>query len=371
MWWLICGTKRKRLRLSAVLFLCSVGCGSKTGLDIPPSDEVVVFERPDGGPVCTRTGRRLEQRIPEVLFVLDRSGSMRLGFDGGEVVDSESSRWSILGDGLLRALEGREDGFTFGAHIFPDIPLDEEQACAVRPTPVLPLGGANNRALFERVFERWFPTGGTPTAEALRGARRHVADPPPGVQRFVVLATDGAPNCNENPPVLPPDCVCTSLMPGDCVLRRDATDCLDEFEPVEAVRALADEEGVPVYVIGLQEFDNPAFRSVLDAMAVAGRRPQTSGDRLFYDVRRIEQLDGVLEEITAGLTRCVYYLDGRIGPDEVDLLRLDDTEIARDESGVDGWSLTNPSAGEITLHGTACALAEGVGQAPEAFGPCR
>ena len=367
----MCLVRRLPAWLTLVLALSWAGCGSKTGLGIP--DFELGADGGADGRVCVSERDPLEQRIPEVLFVVDQSRSMEFGLDGSTDPPREDSRWVLLGDSLVRALEERGDGFSFGALLFPDAPTpirDIQEACSLNPGIDLPIGRGNLGRL-RRVFEDGDPSGGTPTALALMEARAQFTDPLPGVQRFVVLATDGAPNCNPNPPVPPPDCVCT----GDSSMTCEDPEtgpyqCLDDVNAIAAVQGLADEDGIPVYVIGIEDPTKPEYRSVLDAMAVAGRRPRPEGAERYYDVREPEDLDRALAEITESLARCVYYLGGAIGAEDVGSVRIGSTTLPLDPSGIDGWSLSNPVAGEITLHGSACALAEVSDEPLAAFGEC-
>ena len=146
--------------------------------------------------------------------------------------------------------------------------------------------------------------------------------------------------------------------------------CLDDVSAITAVQALADEDGIPVYVIGIDDPTKPEYRSVLDAMAVAGRRPRPEGERRYYDVRREEDLDQALEEITESLARCVYYLGGSLTSSEVESVRIGGTLVRRDPEGRDGWNITNPVSGEISLHGSPCELAESSDEPLAAFGEC-
>ena len=361
---------QSRALIGLLIFGSVLGCGSRTGLDLLEVDDDLGT---DGGLECTVRGDRLaplEQRVPEVLFVIDASGSMTFGLDGNEMPEGDD-RWTILGRALLSAVSVRSEELSFGAVVYPDSPTFAD-GCNMRSAPLLSMGDRRNGLFLERLFERWMPDGGTPTAAALHLARENVKDPPPNVQRFVILATDGAPNCNPSPPRPTPDCVCTRS--GWCGLPEDAVNCLDDVDPVEAVRAITDEEGVPVYVVGLLDtglgYPASEFRRVLDAMAEAGRRPQRDAPTLYYDATQPGALDRILGEIVGGLTRCVYYLSGALAVDDVVAVRVGDTTLTRDDTGIDGWSVSNPSAGEITLHGSACALAEDAGQLPTAVGEC-
>ena len=109
-----------------------VGCGSKTGLRIPERSEDGGLDSGTDGRICASGRDTLEQRVPEVLFVIDQSRSMEFGLDGRTDAPRDDSRWALLGDSMIRAIESRGSGFSFGALLFPDAPTpipDIQAAC--------------------------------------------------------------------------------------------------------------------------------------------------------------------------------------------------------------------------------------------------
>jgi hypothetical protein len=113
------------------------------------------------------------------------------------------------------------------------------------------------------------PEGGTPTSASLR----FVKDLPTFTEeertRFVVLLTDGVPNCNEGNTYRGGEelCRCTT---DSCTGLLERRGCLDMDTSVTAVRELS-EKGITTIVVGFgadtAEGNGPA---VLDAMARAG-----------------------------------------------------------------------------------------------------
>lgn len=346
------------------------GCGSKTGLLVPERDAATETE----AGLCVRSRSTLEQRTPEILFVLDRSRSMLFDLEGGIADPGEVRRWDLLGDALVTALRVREGALGYGVLLFPNTPdpiNTIQDACRVGGTASVPIGTTNVDRI-ARLFTSETPAGGTPTAGALRRARDLIASPRPGVQRFVILATDGAPNCNGEPPAPPPLCLCTSNDPEVC---NDPVigpfQCLDDSAAVDAVSALSSEDGVPVYVIGIDDPRRPEFGATLDAMAVAGMRPRMGSGRSFYDVREPEDLDEAVETITASIERCVYYLTDRLDSSEIVSLQLDGELLPQDPSQTDGWAVTNGPAGEISLFGPTCDRVDAAEGTLTAFTGCR
>jgi hypothetical protein len=360
-----------------LLFVFLVGCGSKTGLLI---DEF----RPDGGAdaswdagrdagfdanVCEPGEQPLTRRVPEIMFVIDRSRSMRFTIDGREPEPDEISRWDLLRDALDRSLRPRERDLAFGALTFPDAPdvsMSIEEACQLELSLDVPIRQRNTNRLLE-LFDS-LPAGGTPTAPALDEARRQFTRRPlSGVTRFAILATDGAPNCNPSPPVPPPGCTCTGDSPEACLGPDGAFQCLDDTTAIEAIDQLF-RAGIPVYVIG--SIDDPRFAGVLDQMAEAGGRPRMGPGRQFYDVRVPADFDNALQSITDTIARCVFYLTGGFGGGEVATVEVDGMQVPRDDMHVEGWDFTDTTTGEVTFFGGACDLAAQPGATIRAITAC-
>src|SRR5690606_5769175 len=119
------------------------------------------------------------------------------------------------------------------------------------------------------------PSGGTPTGATLEVVKERLADVPG--QSFVILATDGAPNCNPDATCGYDQCQpniegangCPVEGPRNCCEPPEGfrESCNDAAPTLAAIRALAN-ANIPVYVVGLPGVDR--YASLLDEMAVAG-----------------------------------------------------------------------------------------------------
>src|SRR5262249_21865205 len=147
-------------------------------------------------------------------FAIDRSNSMADALTGGPPMPGEENRWQLLRDALAATLSPA-DLLEVGAKFFPRVLADDVhdpvQACMVDRGIDLPPTRGGSPALLS-VFESTQPRGGTPTAFALGEVRDWlVTHPITGVPRFVILATDGGPNCNPDTGVPPDMCLCTGV----------------------------------------------------------------------------------------------------------------------------------------------------------------
>jgi len=292
---------------------------------------------PDAGP-CQPRPLPLVPAVPTVMFVIDRSGSMLEDLDGR--TDAGVSRWQLLHSTLNSVLPPLDQKIAMGALIYP-LPFD---ACTA-PTAVdlSPALGNASRLLS---FFSTRPVGGTPTATAVDVAAQHLRTLRTATSaRALILATDGAPNCNES--LQNATCVCTSTpqFNPNC----DApSHCLDDVATVSQLRSTFS-QGMPTYVIGLGSSLNQ-FASTLDAMAVAGGVPRMGIGPRYYSVANQSELTDAFNRVTAQLTRCTFLLNG---------LTLNDTFVVQ-VGGVDvpqgpnGWEWLNLANGELALHGMAC-----------------
>ncbi len=370
-------------KLTAIFAVCaaamSTHCGAKTGLDYPDIEPIpeagmdtfrdVPFVRYEA---CVPGRYGLVRRTAEVIFVIDRSGSMDAALEA-EVGDGgrSPSRWNSLADALRVSIAGEvETRLSMGALVFPRVPVVErpsfEESC--NTNPLLPedrvLPAFNNSSAILRIFQRTRPRGSTPTYSAIVRAgdilRDEAArDPDRSRARYIILATDGGPNCNEM--LDPANCVCAVEDPLGRDVCRDNPGlarwfCLDRDRVVDHVGQLA-REGFYTYVVGLDNPSETAMIETLNAVAVAGQRPNPVGDFRYYSIRRVDQLFATFRDIATTIARCAFVTPSR--PDDPNNLRVEigGLTVPRDRAHQNGWDWTNQDYGEITLYGAACTRA--------------
>jgi len=349
--------------LVALLFVVP-SCGAKTGLTVPdaPMDAppmMDVPDSPDAPLICLPGEFPITPATADVVFVIDRSGSMRLTLDGLEDRPPDEWRWRVLRDALRDAFSTLDVRVNVGAKFYPD-PIDPsmplvppEEACRSSggiDVPISPTG--ESRVI--SIFDATEPLGGTPTAVAIAEASAALrrAD---SARRFIVLATDGGPNCNPDPRIDPFSCTCTSA-PDACLIPDVGVySCLDEGRTISTI-SMAAGSGAPVFVIGIEDPTRPDFASVLDAMAVAGGRPREitmPGDRAFYSVRSAIELRDALEVITSSISLCGFVSPSVPADESTFFVEIDGVRIP-----ADGWRWVDRARGELELGPEACELAQ-------------
>ncbi len=239
---------------------------------------------------------------PDMLIVLDRSLSMSL-----------NRRWEPSKQAVKAITRDFGGMLRFGMSVFPG----SGGECAQGRLDV-PLGIDNGDAI-SALVDQTEASGLTPTGAALNQALRILSAEPNARPAYVLLVTDGEPNCHALP-----------LFPDTA--QQDAARA--------AVRALR-ENNIPTYVIGYQI--DAAYQGLMNDLAVLGGtsryRPVASGDEIVATFR----------EITKDVVKCSFALGE--APDARRIrVELDGQAIALGAS--DGWQLEGQS---ITLQGAACA----------------
>lgn len=284
---------------------------------------------------------------PNLYFVLDRSGSM-----------AESDKWGRVRVVMASILRGLGPRANFGAMVFPGYEHDTcappREILSIRPGDPPGADGPTTRGLLEAT--RTAPYGGTPTAAALREVlpKLRAAEG----KSFVILATDGGPNCNtslactsdgcipniENVPGCPRDGSPNCCMPPEGYLEA----CLDAAATKAAAAAL-NAAGFPVYVIGIP--GSATYATLLDEVAVAGGTALPGTPR-HYRVGTTSEADilAALKRVAAKIVAtCELSLrEPPAAPERVNVY-LDGQVLPKDP--VDGWSL---DGADVTLHGAAC-----------------
>jgi hypothetical protein len=250
--------------------------------------------------------------LPRLYFVLDRSGSMREALPGEGIDKWRGTQIAVAG--LLRAIGHRVE---YGAAIFPGqggtcdagrevFPFSPGDAPPATPSN---RNGPTLSYLLERlaVIE---PDGGTPVAPTLSALRPALEGS--SVRTYVVLATDGAPNCNSDA-----RCDSTSCIPDiegasfndvacgtefSCCDPRAIgvgaeSNCVDGDATLAEVAALS-AAGIPTYVIGMPGAS--AYEALLDDLALAGGTARDTTPR-YFAVADAAELSHALFEIGTGV----------------------------------------------------------------------
>jgi hypothetical protein len=287
------------------------------------------------------------QKAPaaQVYLVIDRSGSMS---EAG--TNPALTKWEELNTAVDTALTQYEGVIQFGLLMYPS-----GQECATSgPQEKFDL---DNRAAILAALSAAVPAGGTPTAAALNNAAASLTSlGSPDSPKFVVLATDGGPNCNYGLGTNPCACTYVSSQENCCTNYPQAcvwgSSCLDDQPTLDVITDLHANQAIDTFVIGLP--GTAEYESLLNAMADAGGRPQQGGPPNYYAASNPADLVAALQAIAVSVISCQIQLQQAPEyPDGVKVY-IDGVEVLRDGAHQNGWDYTDDTFTTIELYGTSC-----------------
>jgi hypothetical protein len=314
-------------------------------------------------------GARVEaQRVPvNVLLVIDKSGSMT-----DQPAGFGTSKWEAMKKALGAAVANAPPTVATGLVLYPfatttDIPLEcEGTVCCAVPdgsAAVLVSVAPDRAELIVDTLAQAEPGGGTPTAAALERAFRYFTEGDGLLlegAKYVLLATDGGPNCNYDISCDADTCTpnldgAPQCADGNCCAGAGEY-CVDDTGVTEQISALH-AAGISTFVVGIPGTEE--YADYLDAFALAGGVPNQEGARDYFAVSGalgVSGLTDVLTNITTALvTSCEITLAEP--PAQISLVNVAiDCEVVHQE-GDDGsgWEFDDPTnPRSVIVHGPAC-----------------
>jgi hypothetical protein len=290
--------------------------------------------------LCEVVHLSADPTVPDMMIVLDRSGSMQ-----------EAGRWTPSVSAVRSVTMQLDAQIRFGLALFPDPDANPNAVVDVTPcftSPdlvaclemkameqslltgcapgkvVVPVGD-NTAAMVGQVLSTATSQGGTPTSDTLKRVLQEfvplAVDPDAKPrQRYVLLVTDGQPTC--------PAGLGSQTLPADIDASNSAIDALTA-------------RGVKTYVIGYDTTgaENATLAQVLDGFAMRGG----TGDTQHRPVEDEQSLLTELQSIVGAVAGCSFSLDKAPPRAEFVLVRLDGRQI---NLGTD-WQLSGDRTIEI------------------------
>jgi hypothetical protein len=306
-----------------------------------------------GGMECGSYDRPSQKLPPNILIVLDASGSMNEdsnnedcntpnpdgGMGGGMTGCGPNSKWALLTPALNQVVMATQTAVNWGLKLFADM----GNQCGVSPNTVAVPVGANTAAMIQTVIAgRTDPLGNvsngsyTPTRRAMDAAVTYfgtVTEPNP---KYIVLATDGQPNCtgtNNN-------------------TNNDTTGAVQSVTRARMAN-------IPTFVVGISAPAGSA-NDAMNMMAVEGGMPR-QGDPRYYPVTNADEFVAVLNTLVSIAASCVFPVpapptnDGTTNRSNISV-KADGVDIPMDATN--GWTFTDGTMTSVTVHGTACDMIE-------------
>lgn len=355
-WPLACGTERAPYAAGVTPPERSVG-GEDAGLMLGDAGEV------PSGP-CGSQSIPVISEAPNLSFIIDHSGSMGEALAGNGLSKYENARIA-----LARVLGAIGHRVNYGATIFPGLTEvtgceagDELMPVAPGDSPKYARAGEMGPRLEDLLGRLSIAgvSGGTPAAATLTKSLPTLRALEG--KTYVILLTDGAPNCNERLSCQASACIpniervkagaldCTGEVNCCAPTEQDPwanLSCVDEDASLQAVQALS-EAGVDTFVVGMP--GSEPYENLLDAMAEAGGTARP-GSPKYYSVADTEALEQALKAIAASVAiSCDIPLDYE--PPERDFVNVyfDGKVVAYDAEA--GWEWT--PEGHVVIRGSAC-----------------
>jgi hypothetical protein len=278
---------------------------------------------PTGDANCGSQTSNTTREPPDVLVVLDRSTSMNLSISdecycsstAGSPLCADtancSTRWQAVKTAVVDTVSNAND-VHWGLKYFS---TPNAAQCSVSPQMEVPIA-ADSAAAVKSQIEAGTLSQSTPTAAALKAATAYLETLTDGRPRFILLATDGEPNCANG-----------------------STSGSDVNGAATAAKAAYD-AGFPVYVVGI----GPSL-SNLKQLA------QSGGTTDYYPVTSSQQLVDAFASISKLVASCTFSLTS-VPPDLKNVaVYLDKNLVQQDASN--GWSFGGGNL-SILLNGDTC-----------------
>ncbi len=306
---------------------------------------------PDASGYCGNEVHQLIFDAPNLYFVLDASGSMSEAAPGG------GNRYDAVRVAVVNLVRNLGPRAKVGAAVLPkkggadDCVAGEEVFPVTQGDPITGQDGPTTTGI--RLSTITNPKGGTPVSATIEGLT-------PGLlglsgETYVVIATDGGPNCNntasctaagcmlniEGNPACDPAVNCCA--PGQV---GGPSFCVDQAATVAAIEKLA-AAGLHVVVLGIP--GSETYANVLDAMAIAGGVPRPDTPK-YYRVDQLDELGPVLAEIAKVAVTCDFTLADPPQETGFTNVYLDGQVLTYNVPG--GWVWMPPAT--VRLLGDAC-----------------
>jgi hypothetical protein len=276
----------------------------------PPLPVTTADGGTDDGGVCGAMEFALQRVPPNVMLVIDRSGSMGQSIGGG----SATTKWTDLKSAVSSLVTSYDSEMRLGAAIFSS---DGNCKADNIDVPVAPAAG---QGIVTKLNAQG-PAGNTPTALALDTVMAKGLLNDATRANYVVLATDGQPNCTD----------------------------VDVTKRVTSLYNAT--PSVKTFVIGIGD-GTASDPTLLNAWADAGHTART-GATHYYQTSSPQDLKTAFDAIVGGIVSCDFKMM-QAAPDP-SLIRVTENGAVLSPSPTNGYSF-DPSTNTVTLHGAACDM---------------
>jgi hypothetical protein len=299
------------LVFTALLSACGpTGEGDTTPSGAPGMGNNVNAGQDTKPPTCGGMQFAIERVPPNVLLVLDRSGSMREPISDF----SSSSKFDDLQAALQSLVMQFDSQMRLGLDLFPD----PQGAPCQGGRIVIPPGQGNGAQILSAVSQSGLSQS-TPTAATLDTVIQSHALADPARTNYVVLATDGQPTCDDQ----------------DVTSRINAL-----YTATPSVRTF-------VIGVGSETSSDP---QLLNEWAMAGRTARF-GMTQYYQSNSPMDLQQAFSAIAGGLASCTFRMAQPASDPTQLYVWSNGAQVPADANAGFTYDASGPS---VTLHGAAC-----------------
>ena len=225
---------------------------------------------------------------PDVLLVQDRSGSMNEDESGLTCSNNgcgANSKWSQMTAAVTNVLQTTQGTVNWGVKYFPD-----NNACDASMPPAVGIAPSNAAAVADSIA-RTIPGGTTPTRDAITFATSYLQSLTDTNPKFLLLATDGLPNC-------PVGCAASMNVSAAC----SQTDNPSEDIAVDTAVMMAATQGIKTFVVGIGNV--ATAQNTLNQLALDGGEAQPGGATSYYAATDEAALEAALTSIVGKIAGC-------------------------------------------------------------------
>lgn len=289
---------------------------------------------------CAQNDVPIQAYPPDIMIVQDRSLSMTDdvndqvcagGSLSGDGDCGSASKWSQTIAAIEAVVQATQTTVNWGLWFLGD----EVAQCGASTTPVVPMTyiPQDSYTPVQTALDTNTFTGapGTPTAAVMTSASAYMLTLTDSNPKFILLATDGEPNC--------------------------AQGNLNTNDPNGATNAIksAAAAGIATFVVGIGNVSSAT--STLNMMATAGGEAQKGTATQYYAVTDTASLQAALTTIVGQALSCTISLaNAPKGSFQVLISATDaaGNKVEVPSSATDGWAYTDTTKTSITLIGSYC-----------------
>jgi hypothetical protein len=290
---------------------------------------------------CAAIDQPLNKLPPDILIVLDASGSMNQDTNNGDCGGTcgAMSKWALLTPALNQVVMQTQGDVNWGLKIF----ADTDSTCGVAPNTVAVQIAENNAAaIATQIANRTDASGQvtmgsrTPTRLAENAAVTYLKTVQAQNPKFILLATDGQPNCAAS-----------------------GSNTADDTPGSVAAVTAAMAAGYPTFVVGISA-PAGAANDALNMMAVAGGYPR-AGSPQYYPATSAAEFAAVLQTLVTIAGTCVFPVpdppNGDTDRNHIGV-KVNGNEISQDTSHANGWDYTSDAHTAVQIYGPNCDAIE-------------